>query len=206
MSLKTIIKSNGRLKHVVHRLMFSRRGVCPRFWVKWLVNPIFFFKTKEWGSIIRRSVELNVSPINRFALGKGSMIEHFSVIDNAMGEVSIGHDTIVGAGNTVIGPVTIGNNVILAQNVVVSALNHNYQDSTLPIKNQGVNFAKIEIEDDSWIAANSVITSGVTIGKHSVVAGGSVVTKDVPPYSVVAGVPAIVIKRFDSERNLWLKC
>jgi acetyltransferase-like isoleucine patch superfamily enzyme len=62
------------------------------------------------------------------------------------------------------------------------------------IKEQGVKKEFITIEDDCWIAANSVILAGVTIGKGSVVAAGSIVTKDIPPYSVVAGVPARVIK------------
>jgi acetyltransferase-like isoleucine patch superfamily enzyme len=53
---------------------------------------------------------------------------------------------------------------------------------------------KVVIEDDCWIASNSILLAGVTIGKGSVVAAGSVVTQDVPPYSVVAGVPARVIK------------
>ena len=52
----------------------------------------------------------------------------------------------------------------------------------------------VKIEDDCWIAANSIILAGVTIGKGSVIAAGSVVTKDVPAYSVVAGVPAKIIK------------
>jgi acetyltransferase-like isoleucine patch superfamily enzyme len=53
---------------------------------------------------------------------------------------------------------------------------------------------KVVIEDDCWIASNSILLAGVTIGKGSIVAAGSVVTQDVPPYSVVAGVPARVIK------------
>ncbi len=59
---------------------------------------------------------------------------------------------------------------------------------------QGVKREFVRIEDDCWIAANTVILAGVTIGKGSVIAAGSVVNKDVPPYSVVAGVPAKVIK------------
>ena len=59
---------------------------------------------------------------------------------------------------------------------------------------QGVNRSFVKIEDDCWIAANSVILSGVTVGKGSIVAAGAVVTKDVPPFSIVAGNPAQVIK------------
>jgi len=62
------------------------------------------------------------------------------------------------------------------------------------MKDQGVTVQFVTIEDDCWIAANSIVLAGVTIGKGSVVAAGSIVTKDVPPYSVVAGAPAVVIK------------
>jgi acetyltransferase-like isoleucine patch superfamily enzyme len=61
------------------------------------------------------------------------------------------------------------------------------------------------IGDDCWIGANAVVTAGVTIGKHSVVAAGAVVTKDIPPYSVAVGNPCRVIKRYDIERNEWVK-
>jgi acetyltransferase-like isoleucine patch superfamily enzyme len=69
-----------------------------------------------------------------------------------------------------------------------------FDDPELNIKEQGVKREFVKIEDDCWIAANTVILAGVTIGRGSVVAAGSVVTKDVPPYSIVGGVPAKVIK------------
>ena len=62
------------------------------------------------------------------------------------------------------------------------------------ILSQGVTTSPIVIEDDVWIGGNAVITAGVHIGRHSVVAAGAVVTKDVPEYSLVAGVPAKVIR------------
>src|SRR5205823_2989887 len=109
----------------------------------------------------------------------------------------------VGIGNVVIGPVSIGNHVIMAQNIVLSGLNHQYQNIHLPISEQPVSTSPIVIEDECWIGANAVITAGVTIGKHSVVAGGSVVTKDVPPYSVAAGNPARMIKQYNRVLNQW---
>jgi len=71
--------------------------------------------------------------------------------------------------------------------------NHNFEGGGI-IRDQGVTRSFVRIEDDCWIASNAVILAGVTIGKGSVVAAGSVVTKDVPAYSVVGGVPARVIK------------
>ena len=127
------------------------------------------------------------------------------VMDNGVGEIIIGNHTRIGLRNTIIGPVHIGNHVILAQNVVLSGLNHNYEDISLPIHLQGVSVAPIIIEDNAWIAANSIITAGVTIGKHAIVAGGSVVTKNVPPYTIVAGNPAKAIKRYQSESQKWIR-
>lgn len=74
-----------------------------------------------------------------------------------------------------------------------------------PIRKQGVNVSPIVIEDECWIGANSILTAGVCIGKHSIVAGGSVVTKSVPPYSIVGGNPACIIKQYDFLQNKWVK-
>ncbi|MEO6287682.1 MAG: acyltransferase [Dyadobacter sp.] len=133
------------------------------------------------------------------------MIEDFTTVNNGVGDVVIGENSLIGLGNVIIGPVKIGNNVILAQNIVASGLNHNYDDVTQPIHQQGVNVAPIVIEDDCWIGANTVVTAGVTIGKHSVVAAGAVVTKSIPPFSVAVGNPARVIKRYDETQKEWIK-
>jgi acetyltransferase-like isoleucine patch superfamily enzyme len=70
---------------------------------------------------------------------------------------------------------------------------------------QKVNTAQITIEDDCWIGANAVITAGVTIGKHAVIAGGAVVTKDIPAFSVAAGNPAKIISVYDAALGEWKK-
>lgn len=92
------------------------------------------------------------------------------------------------------GAVKIGNNVMISPRVSLYAENHNFSDVKTPMKEQGVSKSFVIIEDDCWIASNSIILAGVTVGKGSVVAAGSVVTKDVAPYSIVAGNPAKVIK------------
>ncbi|MDR0895158.1 MAG: acyltransferase [Prevotellaceae bacterium] len=195
-ALKQQINNSPRLKQRLHRLMFQHGR--PRSWVKWLLNPWVFQYGKR--VVIRRRSVLNLSPNNPFSIGDNSRIEEFCVLDNGVGEISIGNETLIGLRCTLIGPLRIGSQVILAQNVVLSGLNHCYQDTTQPIIKQGITTATIIIDDDVWIGANAVITAGVHIGKHCVVAAGSIVTKDVPPYSVVAGNPARVIKYIEPNK------
>jgi acetyltransferase-like isoleucine patch superfamily enzyme len=201
MSVTTFIKNNPRVKQLVHRLLIPAGEARPRLWVRLFLNP--FIHKKGKGAKIRRRTRIDVLPFNSFSLGAGSVIEDFSTINNGVGAVAIGSNTLIGMSNVIIGPVTIGNNVILAQNIVASGLNHTYTDINLPIQQQNVTTAPITIEDDCWIAANVVITAGVTIGKHSVIAGGAVVTKDIPPFSVAAGNPAKVIKQYNPASAAW---
>lgn len=202
MSIVSTIKQNPALKKFVHRLLIPKGQARPRLWVKLFLNR--FFHTRGKGSAIRK-VRMDVLPFNKFSLGAKSVIEDFSTVNNGVGDVFIGDNTLIGIGNVIIGPVTIGNNVILAQNIVASGLNHEYRDPDTPIHMQPVTTAAIVIEDDCWIAANVVITAGITIGKHSVIAAGAVVTKDIPPYSVAVGNPARVIKRYDAGKKEWVK-
>ncbi|QEH42581.1 DapH/DapD/GlmU-related protein [Chitinophaga sp. XS-30] len=203
MSFKEKIKQNARLKQLALRLLMPENQARPRLWVRWFVNPFYHHKGK--GSLIRRRTRIDVLPFNPFVLGAHSTIEDFATVNNGMGGVFIGEHVRVGIGNVLIGPVRIGNHVIIAQNVVMSGLNHGYQDPDMPISLQPCETAEINIEADCWIGANAVITAGVSIGKHSVVAGGSVVTRDVPPFSIVAGNPARIIKQFDPGSNTWKK-
>lgn len=203
MSISSSIKNNPGLKKFVHRMLIPKGEARPRGWVIMFINP--FVHTRGKGSHIRRHTRMDVLPFNQFVLGDRSVIEDFSTINNGVGNVVIGNDTLVGMANVIIGPVTIGNNVILAQNIVISGLNHEYKDPARPIRNQDVTTAPIIIEDDCWIAANSVITAGVTIGKHSVVAAGSVVTKNVPAYTIVAGNPAKAIRYYDGATKEWVR-
>jgi acetyltransferase-like isoleucine patch superfamily enzyme len=201
MGLKEKINSNPALKKLVHWMLIPSGEARPRLWVKLLINP--FVHKRGAGSRIGRT-RLDVLPFNKFELGSKSTIEDFSTINNGVGDVFIGDNTLIGMGNVIIGPVTIGNNVIFAQNIVASGLNHEYRDVNTPISLQKTIVSQIIVEDDCWIAANSVITAGVTIGKHSVIAAGAVVTKNVPPYSVAAGNPARVIKQYDFTANEWI--
>ncbi|MCL4497649.1 MAG: acyltransferase [Deltaproteobacteria bacterium] len=92
------------------------------------------------------------------------------------------------------GGVRIGNYVIIANNVNILSANWNYDLTNKPISCQGIKTSPIIIEDDVWICCNVVITPGVKIGKGAIIGSNAVVTKDVMPYSIVGGVPAVHIK------------
>lgn len=95
------------------------------------------------------------------------------------------------------GGITIGDNVLIGHQVVLASLNHDmrpkYRENLYP--------GEIIIKDDAWIGSNATVIKGVTIGEGSVVAAGSVVTKDVPPYTIVGGNPAKVIKEIETDED-----
>ena len=201
MGIKDTIKNNPTIKKLVLWMLMPSHQAKPRMWVRMFVNPILNKRGK--GSLIRRRVRMDVFPYNSFSLGKNSTIEDFSTINNGVGDVFIGDRTRLGMSNVIIGPINVGNDIMFAQNIVASGLNHVYEDINMPIADQNVSTSLITIEDEVWIGANAVITAGVTIGKHSVVAGGAVVTKDVPPYSIVGGNPAKLLKQYNKETGNW---
>ncbi|HOS48221.1 MAG TPA: acyltransferase [Bacteroidia bacterium] len=203
MSLLQKIKSNPSLKRLALLSLMPRNQARPRLWVKMFLNPLKHKKGK--GSLIRRNTRMDVLPFNGFSLGINSTIEDYTVVNNGMGDVKIGNGVRVGLSNVIIGPVEIGNNIIIAQHVVMSGLNHGYEEINVPIRLQPCTTSKIIIEDDCWIGANAVITAGVKIGKHSIVAAGSVITKDVPPYSIVGGNPAKLLKQYNPNSQSWEK-
>ena len=88
------------------------------------------------------------------------------------------------------GAITVGNDVLIGPNVVLRASDHVFAKVDRPIRQQGHSGGEISLEDDVWLAASVVITAGVVVGRGAVVAAGAVVTKDVDPWTVVAGVPA----------------
>lgn len=190
-TIRTRLKSSPALKRLLDFIIMNQVQTRPRWYVR-VMAPLYQHRGR--GSVIYSSVRMDTPPYRRFSIGRRSVVESFSCINNAVGDVVIGDYTRIGLHSTVIGPVTIGNHVNLAQGITISALNHNFADPSLPIDAQGVSTSQIVIEDDVWIGANAVVLPGVRIGRHSVVAAGAVVTRDVPSGSLVAGVPATVRK------------
>lgn len=139
---------------------------------------------------------------DRVTIGKFAIIRPSNAYGGAIGEgLKIGNNSNIGPYSYIgcSGYVEIGDNVMMGPRVGIYAENHVFNRTDTPMKEQGVERKFVKIEDDVWIASNSVILAGVTVGRGSVIAAGSVVTKDVPPYSVVAGSPAQIIKNREAE-------
>ena len=191
-SIRAWMKENPRIKRWTEMLIMNPRLSRPRWYVRWLA-PLYQHRGRH--AIIYSSVRMDTPPFRKFSLGEDSVIESFACINNAVGDIVIGNHSRVGIHSIVIGPVSIGSHVQLAQGVVVTGLNHIFSNPLIPIDMQGVETKMVEISDDVWIGANATILPGVKIGQHCVVAAGAVVCSDVPAHCVVAGVPAKVIKQ-----------
>jgi acetyltransferase-like isoleucine patch superfamily enzyme len=110
--------------------------------------------------------------------------------------VEIGNNIFINRGTHITAPekIIFGDDVLIGPYVVFNSGNHIYRNRDQLIREQGHDTKPITVEDDVWIGAHAVILAGVTIGKGAVVAAGAVVSRSVEPYTVVAGVPARVIK------------
>ncbi|MCK9627581.1 MAG: acyltransferase [Bacteroidales bacterium] len=194
------LKQNDRLKHFVLNLLINPVRTRPRLWLR-MLRPLYIKKGSR--SVLCSSARKDIVPFNKFIIGRNSVVEDYATVNNMVGNIEIGDNTRIGIGNVIIGPVSIGSNVNLAQNVTVSGLDHNYEDVNSSIASQGVSTSQIVIEDDVWVGANSVITKGIRIGTHSVVAACSLVNKDVPPFSIVGGNPARLLKQYSKESGKW---
>lgn len=108
--------------------------------------------------------------------------------------IRIGQDCSINPHATMAGLVTIGNGVRVSSHAALYGFNHVFDDLDTPIWLQGLVEEGIVIEDDVWVGTHVVVCDGVTVGAHSVLAAGAVVTRNVPAYSVVGGVPARVLR------------
>jgi acetyltransferase-like isoleucine patch superfamily enzyme len=140
-------------------------------------------------------------------IGPGTIVMHGAVLhvynfrNIPQARIRIGRDSLVGE-YTVIrgqGGVEIGDRVYTSPFTQIIAVNHVFDDPERPFVEQGITAQGIVIEDDVWLGSGAVITDGVRIGRGAVVAAGAVVTQDVPPHTVVGGVPARVLKKIEKD-------
>ena len=148
------------------------------------------------------NVEINALSVegihigNNFSIHRNSIIECTGVIRSIGKGLSIGNNVGI-AQNCFIqvrGRVVIGNDVIMGPGVSIFSESHNFSNQEVAIKDQGETRKGVTIEDGAWIGSRAIILDGVTIGRNAVIAAGSVVNRDVPPYTIVAGIPAKIIK------------
>ena len=193
-----MLDNHPKLKSFLHYLLVHPYTSRPRWWARTFIIPFVIKRGK--GSIIRRKARLDIIPSKKITLGKKSVIEDCTIINNGMGDIFIGDYTHVTSRVKLVGPVTLGNYVTIGSGAQITGLTHNYLDVTRPIAKQGVTPNRTVVEDDVWIGGNSCINQGITIGTHSIIASGSVVTKNVPPYSVVGGNPARILSTGNGSR------
>ena len=127
----------------------------------------------------------------------------FSIIQLSNSRVSIGDGTYINSNLTLVDDykITIGKNVLIAPNVTISGTNHPMHYKARP---RGEMYCKeVVIEDHVWIASNVTILPGVTIGDHSIIGAGSVVTKDIPPNVIAFGHPAEVHREITEEDEIF---
>lgn len=121
-------------------------------------------------------------------------------------QIIIGDGSWIGIRNSFacIDRIEVGKNVLFAGYVHITDHSHGYEDIDTPIREQKlISKGPVIIEDQCWLGFGCEILSGVHIGKHSIVAARAVVTKDVPPYCIVAGNPARVVKNYNFETKRW---
>lgn len=130
------------------------------------------------------------------SIGAGSVIECTGVIRELGDGVRIGSHVgfAQNAFIAVRGPIEIGDDCIFGPNVAIHSENHVFDDPDTPIRLQGATRQGVRIGRDCWVGEGAVILDGVTVGDGCIVAAGAVVNKDVPPYSIVGGIPAKVLK------------
>jgi len=135
-----------------------------------------FYNKKGCKISVKSTISPNVRIRGRFEMGEGSSIaQNCSISGENAG-------------------VFIGENVMIAPNVVIVAFNHGFEKLDIPMVKQKNTESPVVIGDNVWISSNCTIGKGVKIGKGVIIAANSFVNKDIPPFSIAGGVPAKVIK------------
>lgn len=158
------------------------------------------------GVYLDEGVYIHACP-NGVEIGENTLVMHHAELhvynfrNMPHSGIKIGRDGLISEFTVIRGQggVTIGDRVYTSPFTQIVAVNHVFDDPTRPFIEQGITAQGIVIEDDVWIGSGAIITDGVHIGKGAVIAAGAVVTQDVPPHTVVAGVPARVIKEIGTN-------
>ena len=160
---------------------------------------------------IESNVHISALTKSGIEIGNNVTIKANTIIDSGLIQ-DIGEGLVIGndvgiSQNCFIqisGKVIIGNNVIIGPGTSIFSENHNHGDLEIKINKQGVVRKGVTICDGAWIGSGVIVLDGVTIGESSIVAAGAVVTKSVPAFSIVGGVPAKLIRlrsRSEEQKN-----
>lgn len=183
---------------------------CWRIWNWLIIRHIYRMRFRGFGKhvSIRRPLCLRgmqyISAGDRVIVKEHGWIEANPLDNNCL--LSIGTGTSIGHFCHIYAMrhVEIGADVLMGNGVYIADCTHEYQDVSLPVIAQSARFsAPVSIGLGSWIGEHAAIL-GARVGKHCVVGANSVVTSDIPDYCVVAGSPAKIIRRYDSNRNNWI--
>jgi maltose O-acetyltransferase len=151
-------------------------------------HPVPGWRFAYW---LRRQLVRSILP----ACGHGVIVKSRCYFGTGT-SLRIGNNSQLGARSRIDHEVTIGDDVVIGPEMIILTISHAFEDPRIPVRLQGaVPRRPVVIGNDVWIASRVIITPGVTIGDGAVIAAGSVVTKDVKPFSVVAGVPAKLVRR-----------
>jgi acetyltransferase-like isoleucine patch superfamily enzyme len=158
------------------------------------------------GVYLDEGVYLHACP-GGIEIGENTLVMHHAELhvynfrELPQARIKIGRDSLIGEFNVLRGQggITLGDRVYTSPLVQIAAVNHVFADPSRPFVEQGITAEGIEVEDDVWIGAGAIVTDGVHIGRGAVVAAGAVVTQDVPAHTVVAGVPARVVKTITGD-------
>ena len=139
----------------------------------------------------------------RLQIGRDTFLESGVTIRSASGHIRLGQRVYLSRGVTLgaVGLVEIGDFTLVGPGCYITDADHRFSEQTVPVPDQGMSSqGATVIEDNVWLGANVVVTSGVRIGRRSVIGANSVVTRDVPEFSIAAGVPAEVVSVIERDR------
>ena len=172
--------------------MYPVIRILQRYFVPKFIVAIYF--SLKYRCFISLQAKLQLT--KNITFGKGTVVKSYAIIQTSKGKISIGQNCAISSFNHIStgdGDVFIGNHVRIASNVVIVGSGRKYKKRDCLIVEQGYSHRGLTIEDDVYIGSGAIILEGTHVGQGSVIGAGSVVTKDVPPYTVVAGVPARII-------------
>jgi hypothetical protein len=135
-----MLNNHPQLKKNLHYLLIHPYTSRPRLWARIFLIPFVIKKGK--GAIIRRKARLDIIPSKKITLGIKSVIEDYAIINNGMGDITIGDYTHVTSRVKLVGPVTLGNYVTIGSGAQITGLTHNYLDVDRPIAKQGVSIIR----------------------------------------------------------------